>query len=129
MSLDRNDSNNTNVNWTDGVYGIFHAGSDLTGHVVLQRNQAGGTGNVRRGPIDFNDDSRITYFLAVENLRRRGPINQRGLDITYMPRSLMKDSSRDGRIKDYTAVVGRFASSWPQGSAGPRLNIAGEIGS
>lgn len=128
-SLDRLDSNNTNVNWTDGVHGIFHAGSGLTGHVVLQRNQAGGTGNVRRGPIDFNDDdSRITYFFAAENLRKRGPIIQRGLDITYMPQSLMKDGSRDGRIKDYTAVVGRFASSWPQGSTGLRLNISGEIG-
>ena len=40
----------------------------------------------------------------------------------------MKDGSRNGRIKDYTGFVGRFASSWPEGSTGPRLNIAGEIG-
>ncbi|TDJ35373.1 MAG: hypothetical protein E2O53_06350 [Gammaproteobacteria bacterium] len=128
-SLDRNDSGGTNVNWTDGVHGILHVNNDWTGHLILQRNQADGTGNIRRGPIDFEDDgARITYFLAAENERRFGPINQQGFDITYMPRSLMKDGSRDGRIKDYTGFVGRFAASWPEGSTGPRLNIAGEIG-
>ncbi len=128
-SLDRNDSNGTNVNWTDGIHGILHVNEDWTGHLILQKNQADGTGNVRRGPIDFNhEDSRITYFLAAENVRRFGPINQQGFDITYMPRSLMKDGNRAGRIEDYIGVVGRFAASWPEGSVGPRLNIAGEIG-
>ena len=40
----------------------------------------------------------------------------------------MKDGNRSGRIEDYTAFVGRFAASWPEGSTGPRLNVAGEIG-
>ncbi len=128
-SLDRNDSSGTNVNWTDGVHGVLHMTKEWTGHLILQKNQADGTGNVRRGPIDFNhDDSRITYFLAGENLRRLGPINQRGFDITYMPRSLLKDGDRAGRIKDYWAFVGRFAASWPEGSSGPHLNVASEIG-
>jgi len=128
-SLDRNDSNNVNVNWTDGVHGVWHVKQDVAGHLILQKNQADGTGSVRRGPIDFNDDdSRITYFLAWESMRRVGPINQRGVDITYMPKSLLKDGGRTGRIKDYIGVVGRFATSWPAGSTGPRLNIAGEIG-
>ncbi len=128
-SLDRNDSSGSNVNWTDGVHGVLHVNNDWTGHLILQKNHADGTGNIRRGPIDFNhEDSRITYFLAWENVRRFGPINQQGFDITYMPRSLMKDGSQDGRIEDYTGFVGRFASSWPEGSTGPRLNIAGEIG-
>jgi len=128
-SLDRNDSNGSNVNWTDGVHGILHVNKDWTGHLILQKNHADGTGNVRRGPIDFEDDgSRITYFLAWENKRRFGPINQQGFDITYMPRSLMKDGDRNGRIEDYIGFVGRFAASWPLGSIGRHLNIAGEIG-
>jgi hypothetical protein len=128
-SLDRNDSSGSNVNWTDGAHGILHVNEDWTGHLILQKNHADGTGNIRRGPIDFNhEDSRITYFLAAENVQRIGPINQQGFDITYMPRSLMKDGNRAGRIEDYIAVVGRFAASWPEGSIGPRLNIAGEIG-
>lgn len=128
-SLDRNDSSGTNVNWTDGVHGILRASKAWTGHLILQKNQADGTGNIRRGPIDFSDeDSRITYFLAWENVQRFGPINQQGFDITYMPKSLMKDGGRNGRIEDYTAFVGRFAASWPEGSTGRRLNVAGEIG-
>jgi hypothetical protein len=128
-SLDRNDSSGVNVNWTDGVHATLHLNEIWTGHLVLQKNQADGTGNIRRGAIDFNDeDSRITYFLALENVRRFGPINQQGFDVTYMPRSLMKDGDRSGRIENYTAFVGRFAASWPEGSTGPRLNVAGEIG-
>ncbi len=128
-SLDRNDSSGSNVNWTDGVHGILHVNNDWTGHLILQKNHADGTGNVRRGPIDFeDDDSRITYFLAWENKRRFGPINQQGFDITYMPRSLMKDGDRNGRIEDYIGFVGRFAANWPLGSFGRHLNIAGEIG-
>jgi hypothetical protein len=128
-SLDRNDSSGTNVNWTDGAHAIWHASKIWTGHLILQKNQADGTGNVRRGPIDFDDDdSRITYFLAWENKRRFGPINQQGFDITYLPSSLMKDGDRSGRIEDYIGFVGRFAASWPEGSTGRRLNIAGEIG-
>lgn len=128
-SLDRNDSSGTNVNWTDGVHGILHVNNEWTGHLILQKNHADGTGNVRRGPIDFDDeDSRITYFMAWENVQRFGPINQQGFDITYMPRSLMKDGDQNGRIEDYIAFVGRFAASWPEGSVGRRLNIAGEIG-
>jgi hypothetical protein len=128
-SLDRNDSSGTNVNWTDGVHATLHVSDNWVGHLILQKNQAGGAGNVRRGPIDFDDDdSRITWFHAWENFRRFGPINQQGFDITYMPRSLMKDGDRSGRIKDYVGFVGRFAASWPEGSTGPRLNVAGEIG-
>jgi hypothetical protein len=86
-SLDRDDSNSTNVNWTDGVHGVLHVNNEWTGHLILQKNQADGTGNIRRGPIDFNDkDSRISYFLAWENVQRLGPINQQGFDITYMPK-------------------------------------------
>jgi hypothetical protein len=128
-SLDRDDSNSTNVNWTDGVHGVLHVNNEWTGHLILQKNQADGTGNIRRGPIDFNDkDSRISYFLAWENVQRLGPINQQGFDITYMPKSLMKDGDLNGRIEDYIGVVGRFAASWPEGSVGRRLNVAGEIG-
>ena len=128
-SLDRNDSNNFNVNWTDGLHGALHIKKDSVVHVILQNNAAVGTSSVRRGPIDFaDDDSRITYFLAWESLQRQGPFNQLGFDITYMPRSLLKDGSPGGRVEDYMGFVGRFAASWLEETSGPRLNIAGEVG-
>ncbi len=128
-SLDRNNSNNFNVNWTDGLHAALHLKKNSIVHVIVQNNAAEGTSSVRRGPIDFaDDDSRITYFLAWENLQRQGRFTQRGFDITYLPQSLLKDGSRSGRIEDYIGFVGRFATSWLDETSGPRLNIAGEVG-
>ena len=128
-SLDRNDSHNFNVNWTDGLHGTLHLKKDSVVHVIFQNNAADGTSSVRRGPIDFaDDDSRITYFLAWESLQRQGPFHQLGFDITLMPRSLLKDGSRSGRIEDYLGLVARFATSWLEETSGPRLNVAGEVG-
>lgn len=128
-SLDRNDSHNVNVNWTDGAHVTWHMEKDEIVHLILQRNQADGTSNIVRGPIDVSgDDSRITYFLGWENLKRFGPFIQRGLDVTYIPKSLLKDGDRAGRIEDYWGIVSRFAARWPDKSSGPRLRIAGEIG-
>ncbi len=128
-SLDRSDSHGTNVNWTDGMHAVWHVNKAWATHLILQYNQADGAGNVRHRPLDFSDDgSRITYFLGLENFQRLGPINQQGFDITYMPASMMKDGSPDGRIEDYVGLVGRFAASWPEGSTGRRLNVAGEVG-
>ncbi len=127
-SLDRNNSNNFNINWTDGLHGTLHLKEDSVVHVILENNATDGTGSVRRGPIDFaDDDSRITYFLAWESLQRKGPFTQLGFDISYLPKSLLKDGSRSGRIEDYTGFVGRFATSWLDETSGPRLNIAGEL--
>ena len=70
-SLDRNDSNSMNVNWTDGAHATLHIEKDEIAHLILQKNHAGGAGNIVRGPIDFSDnDSQITYFFAWENLRK-----------------------------------------------------------
>lgn len=128
-SLDRDNGSGTNVNWTDGVHAVLHVNKAWAGHLVLEHNDSDGTGSIRRGPIDFShDDAKITYFMGWENFQRFGPINQQGFDVTYMPRSLLKDGSQNGRIEDYVGLVGRFAASWPEGSTGPRINVAGEFG-
>lgn len=128
-SLDRSDSHGSNVNWTDGMHAVWRPGVAWATHLILQHNPSDGTGNIRQGPVDFTDsDSRVTYFLGLENRQRLGPVNQRGFDVTYMPASVLKDGSLDGRIEDYVGLVGRFAASWPEGSVGRRLNVAGEVG-
>lgn len=128
-SLDRNDSSGTDVTWTDGMHGTAHLGDRAILHLILQKNHASGTGNVRRAPIDFSDESsRVSYFMAWENLRPLGHLTQRGVDVTYMPESLMLDGTPSGRIADYIAWVTRYAASWPKDSSGPRLVLAGELG-
>jgi hypothetical protein len=37
-SLDRNDSHNMNVNWTDGLHATFKAKRGWVSHLILQRN-------------------------------------------------------------------------------------------
>lgn len=128
-SLDRNDSHNTNVNWTDGMHATIRAPNGWTPHLILQRNSSEGPTNIRRGPLNFDDSSaRITYFLAVENLERTPMFLQRGFDLTVMPKTLLKDGELSGRREDYYAVVVRTANRWPERNEGIRLRVAVELG-
>jgi len=128
-SLDRNDSNNLRVNWTDGMHGTLRVKNGWASHLILQYNDEDGAGNVRAQPLNFtDDDSRVTYFLAFENLERKGPLLQRGLDISYLPQSLLKDGGINGRLEDYWGFVARGAGRWPDRSDGPSLRVSAELG-
>ncbi|MDH3860752.1 MAG: hypothetical protein OEU53_03535 [Gammaproteobacteria bacterium] len=128
-SLDRNDSNNTNVNWTDGLHATFRGWGGWKPHLVLQHNSSDGPTNVRRGPLDFSDPgARVSYFLAFESLERTPYFLQRGLDITYMPKSLLADGALSARREDYYAFVVRTAGRWPERDEGIRLRTSAEIG-
>lgn len=128
-SLDRNDSNNVNVTWTDGMHAIFRARNGWNAHLVLQRNADDGTGSIRRGPLDFDDgDARTTYFYGLENTRKWGPVVQRAFDLSYLPNSLLKDGDPAGRREDYWGVVGRLAARWPLRSKGAALRVGTEVG-
>ena len=128
-SLDRNDSNNLRVNWTDGFHGTLRSDGGWVSHLILQYNASDGASNIRRRPLDFSDsDSRFTYFLAFENLEREGFWVQRGLDISYLPSSLLEDGTLNGPVEDYWGIVGRAAVRWPQTGQGPRLRFSTELG-
>jgi hypothetical protein len=99
-SLDRNDSNNTRVNWTDGFHGTYRANNGWVAHGILQYNSRSGPSNVRRDPLDFSSrGSRVSYYFGAENVEQRGVLLQRGIGISYLPQSLMTDGTRDGRIE------------------------------
>ncbi len=128
-SLDRNDSSNVNVNWTDGMHLTFRSKSGWVPHLILQHNSSNGASNVRRGPLDFDDDAaRVTYFFGLESLERTPSFLQRGLDISYLPKSLLKDGSLSGRREDYYGIVIRSANRWPERDEGLRLRVAAELG-
>ena len=128
-SLDRNNSNNLNVNWTDGIQGTFTLRNGWTGNLIFEYNDSEGSGSIRREPLDFSDDgSRVTTFVAIENNRRAGPFLQRGLDISYLPDSLQKDGTDFGRLEDYWAFVGRAAMRFPKEPTGASLRLSGELG-
>lgn len=128
-SLDRNDSNNTNVTWTDGAHFIFRNQSGWEPHLVVQHNAAEGSGSVRRGQLDFAPSSaRTSYFSAVENRAPLGIIAQRSFSISYLPNSLLKDGVEDGRRETYVGYVARMVFRWPQRTEGPRLRTGFEFG-
>jgi cell division protein FtsN len=128
-SLDRNDSNNVNVTWTDGVQAVFRSRSGWDTNVILQRNSDDGSGSIRHGPLDFDSsDAHTTYFVGTENIQSRGWVVQRGFDVSYLPRSLLADGDENGRRVDYSGLVARLALRWPKLSEGPRLRAGGELG-
>jgi hypothetical protein len=128
-SLDRNDSNNISVNWTDGLHATFTSKNGWTPNLILQHNSPDGPTNVRRGPLDFdNTDARISYFFGLESLERKRFFLQRGIDISYLPKSLLKDGQLSGRREDYYGIVVRTANRWPERNEGIRLRTAVEVG-
>jgi len=128
-SLDRNNSPNTDISWTDGVYLKYALSSDWKAHFLVQYNDASGATEVRRSPLNFSDDdSRISYFVALVSNKKSGAFVQRTVDVTYIPSALRTDNSATGRIDDYIAFVGRVAARWPMGENGMKFLLGGELG-
>ena len=128
-SLDRNNSNAVNINWTDGIHGAYHLPNESIIHFIAEYNDKNGASNVRRGPLDFSSSrTRTGYFVAWESLKRVGPFTQRGIDITYLPSSLLQEGVSTGPREDYVGIVARLATARPFGDKGRRWNVTGEIG-
>lgn len=129
-SLDRNDSPNTDISWTDGVHYIRKSDSGWTTHLIAQYNAAAGPTNVRREPLDFRDNaSRLTYFLALEKKDKKAHVVQKGIDITLMPNSLCVDGTTTcANIGSYYAIVGRWAAQWPMGDSSMQFLLGTEAG-
>lgn len=128
-SLDRNNGNGFNVNWTDGIHGTLHLKDESILHLISEYNDADGASSVRRDPLDFSDsDTRLSHFVAWETQNRLGPFTQRGIDISYLPSALLKDGTENGPKEDYLAFVARAVIAHPFGTQGRRYNVAAEIG-
>jgi hypothetical protein len=128
-SLDRNNGNGFNVNWTDGIHGTYHLKDESILHLIAEYNDSDGPSSVRRGPLDFADsNTRVSHFFSWETQNRLGPFTQRGIDISYLPSALLKDGTESGPREDYVAFVSRSVIAHPFGSKGRRYNIAAEIG-
>jgi hypothetical protein len=128
-SLDRNDSNNVNITWTDGLHATFKNRGGWMSSFVLQRNAANGTGSIRHSPLNFDDGrARNTYFVGFEKMSSERPVAQLAFDASYLPGSLLENGNPEGRRADYWGLVGRLALRWPQRSDGIRLRVGTEVG-
>jgi hypothetical protein len=127
-SLDRNDSPNTDVTWTDGLHASGLVRSGWRQHLILQRNGSSGATNVVRPPLDVGGPGgAITVFTAAQFDGRRGYLIQRGIDLTYMPAAVPAPDAEGGR-EDYVAVVARAALQPPVAPLGGRVVLGVEAG-
>ncbi len=128
-SLDRNNSPNTDVSWTDGVVFDTTTKSNWHHQAIAQINYKEGATEVRRGPLDFTTDAtRVSYFYGLENRKRAGAIVQRGLDISYLPNALCVDGSNCGNRKDYIGLVARGAAKWSISTGEKEFMLAASLG-
>jgi hypothetical protein len=129
-SLDRNDSNNTRITWTDGAHATLKHENGWESHFIVQYNPDDGPAQVLRDPLDFSsDDTRASAFLSFLNEQPVRFLTQRAIDITYFPSALLKDGFvENSRRKDYWGVVARIAGRYPKRSSGRRIRFSGEIG-
>ena len=126
--LDRNDSPNIDINWTDGVHLDAPVSKGWRAHLIAQYRHREGSGSVAHAPLDFHDsDSRTTLFAGLENNRPLGPIVQRMVSVTWMPDSLADQGLGHPSRSDYTTVDARIAAEWPLREGGPRLVAGAEI--
>jgi hypothetical protein len=128
-SLDRNDSPNVDVTWTDGLHWQYRVAPAWTSHLILQHNVSSGTGTTARAPLSFSDDSsRVTVFTGLESNVAWGPVKQRMVALTWMPDTLAPAGTSDPRREHYLALTGRASAEWPLGNEGLRLRFGAELG-
>jgi hypothetical protein len=127
-SLDRNDSPNTDVTWTDGAHLRIRTGA-WNHHLIVQHNASAGPTNVIRHPLNFGDPgSRASGYLALEAAEPAGAIIQREIGLTYLPSTLPTSGGITGERRGYAAVTVRVAAELPLEAIGARVVLAGEGG-
>ncbi len=128
-SLDRNDSNNLRINWTDGLHATYKARNGWVSHLILQYNSEDGPSTVRRPPLSFDsDDSRVSYHAVVENVQHKRLLIQRTIGLSYLPSSLQHTVAGSEARDDYTGIVGRMAHRWPKRDDRWRIRSSLEAG-
>jgi hypothetical protein len=128
-SLDRRDSSNVSVNWTDGVHLQYALTPAWRTHLILQYNDRDGTGSVARAPLDFSaSGSRVTTFAGLESTARVGPVKQRMIGVTWIPDALATEGVGESRRDDYVALTARGTAEWPIEDSDMRGVIGVEFG-
>ncbi|HSM10073.1 MAG TPA: hypothetical protein VK827_00680, partial [Lysobacter sp.] len=127
--LDRNDSPNIDVNWTDGVHLDLPVAGDWRGHLIAEHRHRRGSGGVARAPLDFSDsDSRVSMFAGLQNTKAWGPVDHRMLSLSWMPASLASQGLASPVREDYLTADARVSATWPLREDGLRLVAGMEVG-
>lgn len=124
--MDRNDSPNVDITWTDGAH--FTQSTWLDGwkiHFILQHNHEKGASVTARAPLDFSDNgSRLSTFAGLEAVDNPGPVIQRVIGFTWMPDALAPEGIAQMTREDYTTLDVKLAAGWPLNDSGRKI-VAG----
>ncbi|MCP1727594.1 hypothetical protein J2T60_001594 [Natronospira proteinivora] len=127
--IDRKDSSNVGVSWTDGIEADYRLTDHWQGQTRLHYNHRRGSGSVHRAPLDYSDSgSRIGLTQKLENTQPLGPVVLRRLTLTWEPDSLASYGLDDPRREDYLSLTASGAASWAIGDTGTDFLLAGELG-
>ncbi len=128
-SLDRNDSSNVGIGWTDGFHARTRLSEQWNAHVIGQLNHRSGAGNTVRPPLDFERrSSRFGTWVAIESVENPGPMIMRLFSVHWVPNALAAEGVESERREDYLTAAVKLAAGWTLGSRGTRLVMAGEVG-
>jgi len=126
--LDRNDSPNTDISWSDGIQWQVDLSEGWQATLVADYNDNKGPSNAKHKPLNFSaNHARVSGFAALENSEPWGAVVQRSLSLTYLPDALYADGQA-GSASDYSALAGRLALRWPLGDNGPDFMLGLEAG-
>lgn len=126
-SLDRNDSPNTDINWTDGIHLTYTTKFDWAAHFIAQYNSREGSSNILRLPLNFESPaSRVSYYAVLQDMNKNSFFAQREISATYIPHSV-PGVQADETAKDLFAIVSRAAVA-PRLGSFASLFIGGELG-
>jgi len=128
-SLDRINSNNARINWTDGIHVAYQFNKGWNSNLIMQYNSKEGSGNVYHDAIDFsNSDAQQSYFASFENNQEISGITQRSIGFSYLPSALLSSQEIIQSHGDYVGLVGKVAWAWPQKNSGHTLRGGFEVG-
>ena len=126
QSIDRHNSTNTMVNWTDGVMIMRDRGPGWRPQLIGHYNSPVRGSHPARAPIDFSSSgSRWGTAAAIDNRESLGPVVHRGVSVNWLPNALPDDQ---GGNDDYINLVARGAAAWPLGDEGTRFMLTGQWG-
>ncbi len=126
QSIDRHNSTNTMINWTDGLMFMRDRGNGWRPQLIGHYNSPVRASHPARPPLDFSGSgSRWGVAAAVDNRDPLGPVVHRGVSLNWLPNAL--PDQHDGR-RDYITLTARGAAAWPLGDDGTRFMLTGQWG-
>jgi hypothetical protein len=124
-SLDRNDSPNTDITWTDGAHLSARLRDGWRQHLVVQRHGGRGPTNSVRRPLDVTGAGTPVTLHSVAQFAAAGPLIQREIGVTYIPNS---SPAAGEQRQDLVALVARGAVQAPGQVLSGRVVLAAEAG-